>query len=83
MISTNFWFWFIPSLIIIFLIIRNDIKKTNKMIEEHGIKDYEFVRWKGKMYAKGRVVGDNVQLLDFVSTRGLKSFFVHKDELGK
>lgn len=53
------------------------------MIEEHGIKDYEFVRWKGKMYAKGRVVGDNVQLLDFVSTRGLKSFFVHKDELGK
>lgn len=83
MISNNFWFWFIPSLIIIILIIRNDIKKTNKMIEQYGIKDYDFVSWKGNMYAKGRVVDDQVQLLDFTSTRGLKSFFVHKDELGK
>lgn len=82
MITNDFWFWFIPLIIFIILIIRNDIKKTNKMIEEYGIKDYEFVQWKGKMYTKGRVVGDNVQLLDFVSTRGLKSFFVHKDELG-
>ena len=82
MITNEFLFWFIPPIIFIMLIIRNDIKKTNKMIEEYGIKDYEFVQWKGKMYAKGRVVGDNVQLLDFVSTRGLKSFFVHKDELG-
>lgn len=55
----------------------------NKMIDEHGIKDFTYVEYKGKMYPKGREIGDQVQLLDFTSTRGLRSFFVNKDELGK
>ncbi len=83
MITNDFWFWFFPSLIIIILIIRNDIKKTQEMIDKYGIKDYTYVRWKGKIYPKGREVGDKVQLLDLTSTRGGRSFFVDKSELGE
>lgn len=43
--------------------------------------DFDTVVYKGRLYVKGRKIGRSVQLLDFTSSRGLKSFFVDEDEL--
>ena len=83
MTFTDFCVWFIPFLIFVVFIIKREIKKTQEMIDKHGIKNYTYVQWKGKNYPKGREVGDKVQLLDFTPTRGVRSFFVDKSELGK
>ena len=45
------------------------------------VNDFDTVVYKGRLYVKGREIGRSVQLLDFTSSRGLKSFFVNEDEL--
>lgn len=44
-------------------------------------KYIDTVTYKGRLYVRGRKIGRTVQLLDFTSSRGLKSFFVNEDEL--
>lgn len=83
MTTNEVWVWGILVVIAVFLVIRHSYKVTNELIEKHEMNDHEFVTWKGKIYIKGKEIGDEVLLLDITTKRGVRSFFVNKDQLGK
>lgn len=83
MTTNEVWFWGILVVISVFLVIRHSIKESNELIERHGLINHKCVTWKGKTYLQGKEIGDKVLLLDVTRTRGVRSFFVNKDQLGK